>query len=67
MPVFAFADSLKQKSIAYHAKVPVVKKLPVPVIGIILALILINLIVWAAVGVVLVSNVNPKLPNERKS
>jgi hypothetical protein len=64
MLVFAFVDSLKRKTIAYHAQVPLLKKLPAPVIGIILALALFNAIIWAAVGVVLVSGADQKLSNE---
>lgn len=38
----------------YHARVPYISKLPFPAITIIVALIVVNLVVWAAVGVVLV-------------
>lgn len=43
------------KANTYHSRMPYVRKLPLPVIGIILTLVLVNIIVWAAVGVILVS------------
>ena len=38
----------------YHSRVPYINKIPFPAIAIIVALIAVNLVVWAAVGVVLV-------------
>ena len=46
-------SSWSQKLITYHGKVPGLKKLPLSVVLIISLLILVNLLVWAAVGVVL--------------
>lgn len=40
----------------YHEKIPYLRKLPAPVIGIIFAVVVANLICWAGVGVVLVCN-----------
>ncbi|KAF2875297.1 high-affinity nickel transport protein-like protein [Massariosphaeria phaeospora] len=41
------------KASIYHARVPYVRRVPFPALTIILTLILVNLLVWAAVGVVL--------------
>lgn len=46
---------LKSKGKHYHAKIPVLKRLPFPSIAIISLLVLVNLLVWIAVGIVLVS------------
>lgn len=47
-------SNVSKKASEYHARVPYISKLPFPAIAIIVALIIINLIVWAVVGVVLV-------------
>jgi len=47
--------NVSNKASAYHARVPYLSKLPFPAIAIIVTLIVVNLVVWAAVGVVLVS------------
>lgn len=47
-------SGLSKKASEYHARVPYISKLPFPAIAIIVALIVVNLVVWAAVGVVLV-------------
>lgn len=47
--------SFSLKASTYHARIPYVQRLPFPAIAIILILIAVNLIVWAAVGIVLVS------------
>lgn len=47
---------LKSRVIKYHSQIPYLRKLPAPVIGIIAALVMVNLICWAGVGVVLVGN-----------
>ncbi|THW23580.1 NicO-domain-containing protein [Aureobasidium pullulans] len=39
----------------YHAQIPVLKRLPFPSIAIISLLVIINILVWIAVGIVLVS------------
>lgn len=46
---------LKSKGKHYHAKIPVLKRLPFPSIAIISLLVVVNLLVWIAVGIVLVS------------
>lgn len=48
-------SSVSKKASEYHSRVPYISKLPFPAIAIIITLIVVNLIVWAAVGVVLVS------------
>ena len=50
----SFFNTISNKASSYHARVPYLNKLPFAAIGIIITLIFINLIVWAAVGVVLV-------------
>jgi high-affinity nickel-transport protein len=45
---------LSKRAFEYHSRVPYISKLPFPAIAIIVALIAVNLVVWAAVGVVLV-------------
>lgn len=50
------------KASAYHAQVPYLQKLPFPAVAIIAILISVNLLVWAAVGIVLVCPPTP-LPN----
>lgn len=50
-------NNVSNKASAYHARVPYLSKLPFPAIAIIVTLIVVNLIVWAAVGVVLVSQI----------
>ncbi|KAF2100613.1 high affinity nickel transport protein nic1, partial [Rhizodiscina lignyota] len=42
-----------QKLASYHGKLPGLRKLPFPAIAIILFLILVNVIAWAAIGIVL--------------
>jgi hypothetical protein len=50
----SFFNHVSSKASAYHARVPYISKLPFPAIAIIITLIVVNLLVWAAVGVVLV-------------
>jgi hypothetical protein len=38
----------------YHSRIPYIRKLPLSVIGIIVTVALVNIVVWAGVGVVLV-------------
>lgn len=47
---------LRAKGHLYHERVPLLKQLPFSAIAIIGLLICVNLAVWAAVGVVLVSS-----------
>lgn len=46
--------SFSNKASTYHARVPYLRKLPFAAIAIILILIFVNLVVWAAAGIVLV-------------
>ncbi|KAF2248369.1 NicO-domain-containing protein [Trematosphaeria pertusa] len=41
------------KASMYHSRVPYLKKLPFPALAIIATLVIVNLLVWAAVGIVL--------------
>lgn len=50
----SFLQNVSAKASHYHSRVPYLQKLPFPVIAIIVTLIVINLVVWAAVGIVLV-------------
>jgi high-affinity nickel-transport protein len=50
----SFFSNASRKALEYHSRVPYLSKLPFPAIAIIVTLIAINLLVWAAVGVVLV-------------
>ncbi|KZF21492.1 NicO-domain-containing protein [Xylona heveae TC161] len=45
--------TLKDRAVSYHGRVPVLRKLPFPAVAIILTLILVNALVWVAVGIVL--------------
>jgi high-affinity nickel-transport protein len=45
---------LSSKASTYHARVPYLQKLPFSALAIILTLIFINLVVWAAIAIVLV-------------
>lgn len=51
----AFYLRLRAKGRHYHAKVPVLNRLPFPSIAIISFLVMVNLAIWIAVGIVLVS------------
>ncbi|KAI4844813.1 NicO-domain-containing protein [Aureobasidium sp. EXF-8845] len=44
---------LKTRSQYYHAKIPVLKRLPFPSIAIIALLVVVNIVVWIVVGIVL--------------
>lgn len=46
---------LKNRSQRYHARIPVLKRLPFASIAIISLLMLVNILVWIVVGIVLVS------------
>lgn len=47
--------SWSNKASDYHSRVPYLNKLPFPALAIIVTLIIINILVWVAVGIVLVS------------
>ncbi|KAF2008579.1 NicO-domain-containing protein [Aaosphaeria arxii CBS 175.79] len=49
----SFLVNVSNKASRYHARVPYLSKLPLAAIAIILTLIIINIVTWAAVGVVL--------------
>jgi high-affinity nickel-transport protein len=51
----AFLRIVSSKASHYHSRVPYLQKLPFPAIAIIVTLIIMNILVWAAVGTVLVS------------
>jgi high-affinity nickel-transport protein len=55
----SFFHKVSTKASRYHARVPYLQKLPFPVIAIIAPLIVVNLLVWAAVGIVLVCLTTP--------
>ncbi|KAF2456475.1 high-affinity nickel-transport protein-domain-containing protein [Lineolata rhizophorae] len=48
-----FFGNVSYKAALYHERVPGVRKLPFPAVAVIIALIAVNVIVWAAVGVIL--------------
>jgi high-affinity nickel-transport protein len=50
----SFFRNASNKVSIYHAQIPYLRRLPFPVIAIIITLIAVNLLVWAAVGIVLV-------------
>lgn len=52
----AFKQRLGNKVARYHGHTPLLRKLPLPAVIIILALALVNGVVWVAVGIVLVRN-----------
>ncbi|KAF2027996.1 NicO-domain-containing protein [Setomelanomma holmii] len=49
----SFFRSVSAKASHYHSRVPYIQKLPFPAIAIIVTLIVVNLLTWAAVGIVL--------------
>jgi high-affinity nickel-transport protein len=55
----SFLRNVSKKASAYHSRVPYLSKLPFPAIAIIVILIVVNLLTWAAVGIVLVPLENP--------
>ena len=50
----SFFRHASNKVSTYHAQTPYLRRLPFPVIAIIITLITVNLLVWAAVAIVLV-------------
>ena len=51
----SFFRNASKKASAYHAQTPYLRRLPFAAIAIIITLVAVNLLVWAAVGIVLVS------------
>ncbi|KAH7558819.1 high affinity nickel transport protein nic1 [Bipolaris maydis] len=49
----SFFRSASKKATEYHSQTPYLRRLPFPAIAIIVTLIVVNLLVWAAVGIVL--------------
>jgi nickel/cobalt transporter (NiCoT) family protein len=49
-------NKLQAKGEEYHSRVPILKKLPASAVAIVLLLIVVNLLVWVACGVVLTFN-----------
>ncbi|KAH7076117.1 high-affinity nickel-transport protein-domain-containing protein [Paraphoma chrysanthemicola] len=49
----SFFGQVSKKASHFHSRIPYIQKLPFPAIAIIVTLIVVNLLVWAAVGVVL--------------
>ena len=54
MSLLALKNAVNSRAIACHARTPGLRKLPLPAVGIIIALIFANAIVWVAIGVLLV-------------
>jgi high-affinity nickel-transport protein len=50
----SFFRKASDKASEYHSRIPYISRLPFPAIAIIVTLVVVNLLVWAAVGVVLV-------------
>lgn len=50
----SFFHKASRKATEYHSQTPYLRRLPFPAIAIIVTLIFVNLLVWAAVGIVLV-------------
>ncbi len=46
-------DTVHNKAVSLHDRTPGLRKLPFPAVGIIVGLILANVLVWVAVGIVL--------------
>ncbi len=46
--------SFSNKAALYHRQIPVIRKLPLPVVGIIVVVWLVNIAVWMVVGIILV-------------
>lgn len=54
-PNLTTKNDFTSKATIYHERIPGIRKLPFSVVAIILLILSINIIVWAVVGVVLVS------------
>lgn len=50
----ALVKQLLQKGQPHHERIPYLRNLPLPAIAIVALLVVVNMLVWAAVGVVLV-------------
>ena len=50
--------SFSKKAALYHERIPGLKRLPLPVVAIILSIGVANILVWVVVGIVLVSPPN---------
>jgi high-affinity nickel-transport protein len=50
----SFFRKASDKASEYHSRISYISRLPFPAIAIIVTLVVVNLLVWAAVGVVLV-------------
>jgi hypothetical protein len=48
-------NSLASKAALYHERIPIIRRLPLSVIGVIVTVLFVNIVVWAGVGIVLVS------------
>ncbi len=55
----SFLRKATDKAATYHGRVPYLSKLPFPAVSIITTLVVVNIVVWAAVGVVLASILSP--------
>lgn len=55
MVLARFSATVEGRAKHYHGRVPGFRNVPLPVIGIIALLVLINMLVWVAAGVVLVN------------
>ena len=56
----SFLKSLSSKAAVYHGRVPYISKLPFPAVAIIIVIAVVNVLVWAAVGIVLVRQLHWK-------
>ena len=54
MSILALKNAVNSRVIACHKRTPGIRKLPFPAVGIIIALVSANAIVWLAVGILLV-------------
>ena len=54
MPSYISYKSLRDRVTTSHARTPLLRRLPLPALAIISLLVVVNLVVWAAAGIVLV-------------
>ena len=54
MGLLELKNAVNSRVIDCHKRIPGVRKLPVPAVAIIIALVFVNAIVWVAVGILLV-------------
>ena len=57
----SFLKSFSSKAAVYHGRVPYISKLPFPAVAIIIVIAVVNVLVWTAVGIVLVCQLHWKL------